>query len=309
MKHTIIGLDIGGTNLRIGAVNENKEIIVSRIMDSDTVSKAERPLEKLSLIIQAFIDENHLGEISAVSIGLASSVANDFETVICTTNMRNDRGEPVFENTNVAAYLRDKMGIPVYVNNDTSNILLYDVYKKKLEDRKLVVGIYIGTGVGASVIMDGKLFKGANGAALDLGHIPYYKGEDPCVCSKKGCCECYASGWKLESLLDEYYPGECIRQIFRDHGDDPPLKEFVYSCSHVFSVMATIFNPDAMIYGGGVIDMEGFPHKEFERLVKKNTGLDVMNFGYDFIYSCPQKEKGIIGSAIFAEQMLDKQED
>ena len=184
----------------------------------------------------------------------------------------------------------------------------YDVYRKKLENRKLVLGIYIGTGVGASVIIEGKQFKGANGAALDLGHVPYYKGKDPCTCSKHGCCECYASGWKLESLLDEYYPGECIRHIFRDHADDPPLQEFVYSCSHIFSVMATIFNPDTIIYGGGVIDMEGFPVKKFEQLVKENTGLDVMNYGFDFIYSCPRKEKGIIGSAIFAEQMLDRQE-
>ena len=308
MKRTIIGLDIGGTNLRIGAVNENKEIIVSQIMDSDLISKAEDPLEKLSSIIQSFLDENNLSDISAVSIGVASSVANDNETVICTTNMRNGRGEPVFERTNVAEYLRAHLGLPVFINNDTSNILFYDVNRKNLEDRKLVLGIYIGTGVGASVIIDGKQFKGANGVALDLGHVPYYKGEDPCTCSKHGCCECYASGWKLEKLLDEYYPGECIRHIFRDHGDEPPLQEFVYSCSHIFSVMATIFNPDTVIYGGGVTDMEGFPKEKFEQLVKENTGLDVMSFGFELIHSCPHKEKGIIGSAIFAEQMLNKRE-
>ena len=263
MIHTIIGLDIGGTNLRIGAVSENKEIIVSKIMDTDIVSKAEQPLEMLCSIIQTFIKENDLDEISAVSIGVASSVANDFETVICTTNMRNDRGEPVFENTNLAAYLREHLNLPVYVNNDTSNILFCDVFRNNLEDRKLVVGIYIGTGVGASVLIDGKLLKGANGAALDLGHIPFFKGEDLCVCSKHGCCECYASGWKLEKLLDEKYPGESIRKIFVDHGDDPALQDFVYSCSHVFSIMATIFNPDTIVYGGGVIDMEGFPHEKF----------------------------------------------
>ncbi len=308
MNRTIIGLDIGGTNLRIGAVNDNKEIIVSRIMDSDILSKAESPLEKLCSIIQAFIDENHLDDIGAVSIGVASSVANDFETVICTTNMRNDRGEPVFEHTNVAAFLREQLRIPVYVNNDTSNILFCDAYRNKLEDRRLVIGIYIGTGVGASVLIDGKLFKGANGAALDLGHVPFYKGEDPCICSKKGCCECYASGWKLESLLEEHYPGESIKRIFLDHGDEPPLEEFVYSCSHVFSVMATIFDPNAIVYGGGVIDLDGFPRDRFEALVKENTGLDVMSYGFDLIYSSPDNEKGIIGSAIFAEQMLDKQE-
>lgn len=308
MKHTIIGLDIGGTNLRIGAVNENKEIVASQIMDSDIVSKAAHPIEKLCRIIQSFIEEHQLQDVGAVSIGVASSVANDNETVICTTNMRGDDGEPIFQNTNIATYLKKQLKLPVFVNNDTSNILYYDVYRNKLEDRKLVIGIYIGTGVGAAVLIDGKQLKGVNGAALDLGHIPYYKGEDLCVCSKHGCCECYASGWKLENLLEEYYPGESIRNIFRDHADEAPLKEFVYSCSHVFSVMATIFNPDTIIYGGGVIDMKGFPIERFEEEVKKNTGLDVMNYGFDFIYSQPYTEKGIVGSAIFAEQMLNKQE-
>ena len=72
--------------------------------------------------------------------------------------------------------------------------------------------------------------------------------------------------------------------------------------------MATIFNPDTVIYGGGVTDMEGFPKEKFEQLVKENTGLDVMSFGFELIHSCPHKEKGIIGSAIFAEQMLNKRE-
>ncbi len=308
MSHTIIGLDIGGTNLRIGAVNDNKEIVVSQITDSNCLSKAEQPLEKLYSIIQTFIDEHDLKEVRAVSIGVASSVANDYETVICTTNMRNDRGKPVFQNTNIATFLRERLGLPVYVNNDTNNILFYDVHRNGLKDRRLVIGIYIGTGVGAAVLIDGKPFTGANGAALDLGHVPFYKGDDPCSCSKRGCCECYASGWKLEKILAERYPGESIKTIFRNHGNDPELREFVYSCSHVFSVMATIFDPDTIIYGGGVIDLEDFPMEEFEQLVKKNTGLDVMSYGFDFIYSRPFTEKGIIGSAIFAEQMIDKQE-
>ena len=304
MSYTIIGLDIGGTNLRIGAVGEQKDITASMICESEIISKADNPIEKLGDIIQSFIEENQIDDVISVSIGVPSSVANDNETVICTTNMKDRAGNPVFQNTNIAACLSRQLNLPVYVNNDTSNILMYDVYHNHLEEKKVVVGIYIGTGVGASVLIDGKLMKGANGVALDLGHIPYYKGSDPCSCSKYGCCECYASGWKLQKIRSEYYPDEDIKDLFVNHADDEPLQEFLYSCSHVFSVMTTIFNPDTVVAGGGVLGMEGFPREQFEQLVRQNTGLDVMGFGFDLLFSQSSSDKGVVGAAIFAEQMM-----
>ena len=304
MSYTIVGLDIGGTNLRIGAVGEQKEITASMICESEIISKADNPIEKLGNIIQSFIEENQLDDVIAVSIGVPSSVANDNETVICTTNMKDKAGNPVFQNTNLAASLSKQLNHPVYVNNDTSNILMYDVYHNHLEDKKVVVGIYIGTGVGASVLIDGKLMKGANGVALDLGHIPYYKGSDLCSCSKHGCCECYASGWKLQKIRSEYYPDEDIKDLFVNHAGDEPLQEFLYSCSHVFSVMTTIFNPDTVIAGGGVLGMEGFPREQFEEMVRQDTGLDVMSFGFDLLFSQSSSDKGVVGAAIFAEQMM-----
>ena len=71
------------------------------------------------------------------------------------------------------------------------------------------------------------------------------------------------------------------------------------------SVMTTIFNPDTVIAGGGVIEMDGFPKQKFEQLVKENTGLDVMSVGFDLIYSHSNAEKGIVGAAIFAEQFME----
>ena len=304
MRNITIGLDIGGTNLRIGAVTRDHQVLTRKIIGSDSISKAADPIDELSRLIEQFIAENHYENIKAVSLGLPSSVANDNETVICTKKKKNRSGQPIFQNTNVAGYLRDRLKLPVYVNNDTSNILLYDISSNGLQNRKVVIGIYIGTGVGASVLIDGKLLKGANGAALDLGHIPYFRGTEPCSCSKHGCCECYASGWKLQKIRSACYPEEDIQNLFARHGSEAPLQEFVYSCSHVFSVMATIFNPDAIIAGGGVIEMDGFPREQFEKMVNENTGLDVMKYGFDYIYSKPNADKGIVGAAIFADRMM-----
>lgn len=306
MNRTYIGIDLGGTNLRIGAVRSNRKIQVSQIIDSNRVALAGNPLRELRMVIDGFIRKYDIKDISAISIGVPSSVANDKKTVICTTNLRNVEGTPIFHNADIATYLQESLGAPVFVNNDTKNILLYDVYANALEKEKIVIGIYIGTGVGASVLIDGKCLDGAYGAALDLGHVPYFRGKEKCSCSKYGCCECYTSGWKLQKIREEYYPEDDIEELFVKHWDEKPLQEFVYSCAHIFAVMATIFNPNTIIAGGGVMEMKGFPREEFERIVDENTGLDVMNYGFRYLYSEPMMEKGVIGAAIFAEQRMEQ---
>ena len=80
------------------------------------------------------------------------------------------------------------------------------------------------------MIIDGKPLEGKDGAELDLGHIPYHKGNDPCSCGKRGCCECYASGWRLQQIREQYYPDTEIQDMFTLHRDDEPLKEQVCGC-------------------------------------------------------------------------------
>ncbi len=306
MESVIIGIDLGGTNLRIGAVTPDNETTAPSVIKSAVVADAERPVEKLCEIIESYMREQNIRKVEAISIGVPSSVENDKETVICTTNIRNKKGEVIFCRTNIAAEIRERFQVPVFVNNDVNNILLYDIAANHLEKQKMVVGIYIGTGVGASVVIDGKPLEGKNGAELDLGHIPYFGGNVPCSCGKRGCCECYASGWRLQEIRREYYPETPIQEMFTRHSQEKPLKEFIKACAHVYAVMATIFNPDTVIVGGGVPEMADFPRKDFEEEVNKNTGGDVMAYGFDYIYSREFVGKGVIGAAVFARKRLQE---
>ncbi len=304
MENKIIGIDLGGTRLRMGAVGLDNQMAAPFVTKSSIVAEAEKPIEKLCEIIADYQEKNNLKNVQAISIGVPSSVMRDKETVICTTNIRNKKGEPVFCHTNLAADIRKYFQIPAFVNNDVNNILLYDIAAHHLEEKKVVVGIYIGTGVGSSVVIDGKPLEGKDGAQLDLGHIPYFMGDTPCSCGKTGCCECYASGWKLQKLREEFYPDTKICDMFTLHKDEKPLKEFIRACAHVYALMATIFNPDTMIVGGGVPEMAGFPRADFERLVNENTGRDVMAYGFDYLYSQEYVGKGVIGAALFARSRL-----
>lgn len=304
MGKVIIGIDLGGTNLRIGAVEENNNVLYFSKLRSSRIAHAADPMKELNAIIGEYIEENHISEVEAVSIGVPSSVANDKKTVICTTNIRNEKGEPVFLNRNIAEEIEKHFHVPVYVNNDTNNILLYDIMTNELNADSVIVGIYIGTGVGAAVIMNGQMLDGKDGAALDIGHIPYYNVDTPCSCGKKGCCECCASGWKLQEIRREYFPDTKITELFVKHGNERPLKEFIRSCAHVFAVMATIFNPEVMVVGGGVMEMPGFPRKAFEQAVNEATGKDVMMYGFRYVYSEDVESKGVVGAALFARRKM-----
>lgn len=304
MGKVVIGIDLGGTNLRIGAVNEENQLLQPELWKSTVVADSENPIQEICRIIENYKKKNDIENVEAISIGVPSSVENDKATVICTTNIRNKQGEVVFFHVNMAEGIQKQFGIPVYINNDVNNIMLYDIVANHLELQKIVVGIYIGTGVGASVVIDGKFLEGKNGAELDLGHIPYFGGTEQCSCGKKGCCECYASGWKLQEIRKQYYPETEIADLFVMHKEEKPLRKFIEACANVYAIMATIFNPDTIIVGGGVPEMKDFPKEQFEKAVNAATGTDVMSYGFDYVYSEEFVGKGVIGAAIFARKQL-----
>lgn len=304
MENVVIGIDLGGTNLRIGAVTGNNEVLAPCILKTELIAEADDPMQMLCKIIEDYCKDCQIQKIDAISIGVPSSVERDKATVICTTNIRNKAGEVVFSHINMAQDIERTFQVPVFVNNDVNNIMLYDIMANNLEKQHIVVGIYIGTGVGAAVVIDGKPLEGKNGAELDLGHIPYFGGEVQCSCGKKGCCECYASGWRLQEIRKEYYPDVEIGDLFTLYKEEKPICDFIEACANVYAIMATIFNPDTMIVGGGVPEMTDFPKERFEQKVNSLTGTDVMNYGFDYVYSKPFVGKGVIGAAIFARKQL-----
>lgn len=95
-----------------------------------------------------------------------------------------------------------------------------------------------------------------------------------------------------------------IEDMFTKHKDDKVMKDFIYACAYVYSVIATIFNPSAIVVGGGVMEMKDFPQAEFEKLVNEMTGKDVMKYGFKYVYSQEFIGKGVIGAAIFARNRM-----
>ena len=109
-----------------------------------------------------------------------------------------------------------------------------------------------------------------------------------------------------KQIQEEYYPDTAIGELFTKHREEGPVKEFIRACAHVYAVVATVFNPDTIVVGGGVPEMEDFPREAFEREVNAHTGRDVMAYGFNYIYSQKYDGKGVIGAVLFAERQMGR---
>lgn len=303
MDKKVLGLDIGGTHMRIGIIDDQKRAHHVRVVSSDILTKHSDIIADLSQYIDEYLTE--LGEtVAAISIGVPSAVAGDYKTVVLAPNLKDKNGGYVMKNLDLATPLAERFQIPVLVDKDTDFLLSYDRYAMKLEHVNGIVAGYIGTGFGGSVFFDGKFLKGKNGVAMDIGHIPFYHSGELCNCGKIGCVEAHASGNVLQNIWKQHFTDTSFTDIFTRHREEQVIREFVYCCALPFATMATIFSPDVMIAGGGVLEMVDFPKQYFEKCIREQTGRAVAEAGINVRYSAVVKEKGIIGAAICADMYL-----
>ena len=301
----ILGMDIGGTHTRLGLVDaEGRLLYPCALADSRLLCGDEGPVSGIGSMIRSYLEQYGNPQMDAVSIGVPASVHDDFATVFCAPNLMNASGKHVLEETDLAAGLQKALGLPVLVNKDVNNLLYYDLAANGLTG--ITAACYIGTGLGTAVSMHGEVFYGAHGFAMDLGHMPLFHCMDPCSCGKTGCVESRISGTALLRLKNRYYPDTEIGELFAEHGTEEPLQAFVRDCAYLPAVLATVFDPDAIVLGGGVIEMNRFPRELMEQAVREQTGNAAASKPMHFVYAEKLAERGVIGAAVFAEKWFEE---
>lgn len=299
-RKNIIGIDIGGTNFRLGVVSTDGCVRNIKIVPSDFVGNGGDPLETIACFIRKYIRECRLSRIDCISVGLPATVDKKREKVYSVPNILNEKGEHVLDNLNIVDGIGGKLGIPVVLNRDVNNLLTYDMFMYDLFGEEIVIGCYIGTGFGGAIYICGDYLLGKNGVANEIGHIPYYKGTEKCTCGKKACTECYASGRALKKLQQDHFPDTFIGDIFEKHRSHPLLRDFVEACALPVATEANIFDPDVVIIGGGVVGMPGFPKRALTERIKENVRHPLPAQTLKIMFSKENRNGGIIGAAIYA---------
>ena len=317
----ILGVDMGGTHTRIGLVDEslltgmkpeNDRFALEgllekpcRVYPSKLLALTEDPAFDLWQVILAYLQD--VGErnekIDMISIGTPASVCADLETIYCAPNLSRDDGRLVFENYNLSAELKKYCSCPVLVNKDVNNLLCYDLLDHHLGD-STVVACYIGTGVGGAVSIRGEIMLGDNGFAMDIGHMPLFHGTKRCGCGKTGCVETEVSGSFLRKMAAAAYPGESLSGLFERHKEERLVQGYVENCALVPAILATVFDPSAIVLGGGVMEASDFPKELLEKEILRQTGRAVASAAPRFVYADCLPERGVIGAALFAMRTM-----
>jgi glucokinase len=263
-----LGIDLGGTNIAIGLVNEEGEIVERGNAPTGRERSATMILKDMAELAQEVAAKAGVGLDQISSIGVGSPGAPDVENGVIIYN--NNLG---FRNVPVRAELQKYLPLPVYVDNDANCAALAEGLLGAAGGVRHSVTVTLGTGIGGGVIIDHNIYSGFNNAGSELGHMVIAAGGKLCTCSRKGCWEAYASARGLvemaqeaaakapESLLYTMVNGDLSKISAKTHFDaakqgDAVAAEVVDTYLDYLAVgvgnIINIFQPEVIVIGGGV---------------------------------------------------------
>lgn len=261
-----VGIDIGGTNLKAGLVDEHYQLVATKKMPLQFTSM-EQMGETLTDMALALLEENHIArdQVASIGMGFPGSVDNRRGVVIKTVNIPI-RFMPVAE------MVHRRWDVPVYLGNDADCAALGEYYHYGDEKLESLILVTLGTGIGTGIILDGKIQAGFNGFGGEGGHIVIVHGGEPCTCGRKGCWERYASAsalvrqtkaameanpgsamWQMTGGLEEV-DGRTAFAAMRagDAAAKAVVKQYLDYLAEGLANFINIFQPEVIALGGGV---------------------------------------------------------
>jgi glucokinase len=263
----VIAADLGGTNLRAATIDSEGRI---HERTKQHTPKAEKASEIVRAIVAAAreCESRSLDRgagIRAVSVVVPGTVQVENGVVMKAPNV------PCLDGFRLAAALQSELKWPAVLENDANAAAVGEMWKGAGRRRKSIIMVTLGTGVGGGIILDGKLWRGIDGSAGEIGHIgvePF--GGVACTCGSRGCLEVYASATAIVRMTREArprYPNSPLHTteeltaagIYKSglDGDELALEVFrrmgIYLGVGLASLI-NIFNPEMIVIGGGVAD-------------------------------------------------------
>jgi glucokinase len=189
MKNILIGIDLGGTNIKIGCFDSNLKLLQKTSLETAEGLGPKTVVERMAATIDSLVEQCGFKpeDIAAAGIGTPGPADYKAGVIINSTNM------PTFKNVPIRQMLSDKLHCPVAFDNDANIACLGEFVAGAGKNITDMVFFTLGTGIGGGIISDGKLLRGSFGNAAELGHIIIFPDGRSCNCGQRGCAEAYAS--------------------------------------------------------------------------------------------------------------------
>lgn len=312
-----IGIDLGGTNIAAGIVNENGSILLKKSVPTGASRQKEEIIDDIAALCRTLAKEYGiaLGEIDAIGIAVPGGVDEKSGEILFTPNIP-------FSNLGICKILSEKLdGKAIGLANDANAATLAEVMCGAAKGADNAVMITLGTGVGGGIVIDKKIYSGSNGLAAEIGHFVISCGGEKCGCGRRGCFEAYASATALIRMTKDelnkcFMSGEGTlmaesskvnaRTSFDafkkgDKAAARVIEKYTDYLANGISSLINIFQPDVFIIGGGISGEGKFltdllqpkiDKEDFARTAKKRTHICTATCGND---------AGIIGAAFAVE--------
>lgn len=287
------GVDMGATHIRFCLQTDTGETL-----HCEKRRTAEVIASGVVAGITSLINEQ-LSNIDArccgLVMGLPALVGKDKRTIISTPNL------PLApqELDGLADRLENALGFPVEFSRDVNLQLSYDVTENHLTQQQ-VLAAYLGTGMGFAVWMNGAPWTGAHGVAGELGHIPQGDMTQRCACGNPGCLETVCSGLALRRWYEQQPRHYALGDLFLHAAQTSFIQAMLESAARAIATSINLFDPDAVILGGGVMDMPAFPRETLIALTQKYLRRPLPYQAVRFIAASSSAFNGAQGAAQLA---------
>ena len=308
-----IGIDLGGTNIAVGLVNEEKRIVDSLSVKTNAPRPVAAVIDDMAALVEKLIGRNALNREEIVSVGVG---------VPCTANEENGHLEDAnnlgWDDEPFLSLLAEKLRLPVFFGND-ANVAAWAEYRCGDYPEDSFLMLTIGTGIGGGIILGGRLWAGVNGAAGEFGHLSIQLDGISCTCGRRGCFEAYGSAnalidqakeqmkrnsdtalWKLcggeldqveaKTVFDGAAAGDGVCIAVLDRYTD-------YLAEGIASII-NLFQPAYLCIGGGVSRAGDALLKPICEKVKKLRYSQSAKRNTEIVLARLHNDAGIIGAAL-----------
>jgi len=320
----VVGVDLGATKVLAGVVNANHTILATAKRATKGGQGVEAVVERLAKTVKDAVKRADLSldDIAGVCSAAPGALNPDDGIVRFAPNMEG------WENIPFAHLLSEQLsGVPVFIENDGNLGALGELTLGVARGVKNMVGIFVGTGIGGGIVLDGKVWRGSHMTAGEIGHMVVLADGPVCGCGKRGCLESVASRTAIERdiRLGLRAGRDSMMAEWLEQGDreritsgvlaeayakrDPLVYEVISRSQHYLGIfIGSIFNfidPDMIVIGGGVAEALGEAYVEPVRAVAYQYAMNRRDARTAPIVLTELGDNAVLlGAAVYARQRL-----
>lgn len=309
-KKLYVGVDLGGTFIKAGIVDEYGNIIADDKIETRPELGNLAVIDNICFVVNKLLNDNKIDKNKIVGVGVGAPGLIDTESGVAVISHNLN-----FNNFPISQILKTKLNLDVKVANDANVATLAEALYGAGKNYKNVVMITLGTGVGGGAVVDGKLMQGVSGYGAEFGHTVIEFDGRQCSCGRKGCLEAYCSATalikqtKLAMQKDRNTKMWQIGDINLVDGKTPfnfkdvdktakkIIEEYIDYLVCGLTNIANVFRPNIIVLGGGVANQkEGLYDSLNEKLAKQIFGNEIIE-SIKVVPATLKNKAGILGSA------------